>query len=199
MGGIMAIKRGEAHLAGIHLLDEKSGEYNDSYIKKYLGNEKITVIQCVRRMQGLMVAPGNPKKLSGLKDLTREGIRYVNRQKGSGTRILLDYLLSKEGLDPGKIYGYEREEFTHMSVAALIASGSADAGMGIYSAARAYHLDFIPVCEEQYDFIMPERFSGLDLVGHFIEILKSEAFKSELERMGGYRTENSGEIRAVLN
>lgn len=194
MGGIMAIKRGETHLAGIHLLDEETGQYNESYIRKYLANEKILVIRCVKRIQGLMVAADNPKGISGLQDIAREGIRYVNRQKGSGTRILLDYLLKKEGINASDIYGYDREEFTHMSVATLIASGSADAGMGIYSAAHTYKLNFIPVCEEQYDFIMLERFADLDIVKHFIEILKSEAFKAELDRMGGYRTENSGEV-----
>jgi putative molybdopterin biosynthesis protein len=144
-----------------------------------------------------MVAADNPKGISGLQDIAREGIRYVNRQKGSGTRILLDYLLKKEGINASDIYGYDREEFTHMSVATLIASGSADAGMGIYSAAHTYKLDFIPVCEEQYDFIMLERFADLDIVKHFIEILKSEAFKAELDRMGGYRTENSGEVFSI--
>jgi putative molybdopterin biosynthesis protein len=197
MGGIMALKRGEAHLAGIHLLDEETGGYNESYIKKYLGNEKILVITCVKRIQGLMVAPDNPKKVTGLHDLIREGIRYVNRQKGSGTRILLDYLLKKYNINAEDIYGYEREEFTHMSVATLVASGSADAGMGIYSAAHTYKLDFIPVCEEQYDFIIPERFAEMDIVKHFIAILKSEAFKAELERLGGYRTDNSGQARSV--
>lgn len=197
IGGIMAIKRGEAHLAGIHLLDGETGEYNESYIKKYLGNENIQVIRCVKRMQGLMVAPNNPKKITGLQDIAREGIRYVNRQKGSGTRILMDYLLKKGGMNAGDIYGYEREEYTHMSVATLIASGSADAGMGIYSAAHTCKLDFIPVCEEQYDFILPERFTELDIVKRFVAILKSEAFKAELERLGGYRTENSGEMRSM--
>lgn len=194
MGGIMAIKRGETHLAGIHLLDESTGEYNKSYIEKYLGNEEVLVIRCVMRQQGLMVAPGNPLNIKGIPDLKRDGIRYVNRQKGAGTRILLDYLLKKEGIDPASIYGYDREEYTHMSVATLIASGSADCGMGIYSAAKTYGLDFVPICEEQYDFIMLERYEQLDIVKHFIDILKSNAFKTELMRMGGYNSEKSGEI-----
>ncbi len=194
MGGIMAIKRGEAHIAGIHLLDEATGEYNKSYIEKYLGNEKVLVIRCVMRQQGLMVAPGNPKNIKSIADLKREGVRYVNRQKGAGTRILLDYLLKQEGIEPADIYGYDREEYTHMSVATLVASGSADAGMGIYSAAKTYGLDFKPICEEQYDFIMLERFQQLDIVKHFIEILKSNAFKTELMHMGGYNSDKSGEI-----
>lgn len=197
MGGIMAIKRGEAHLAGIHLLDEATGEYNEGYVRKYLENESISIISCVKRIQGLMVAPGNPKAVKDITDIATEGIGYVNRQKGSGTRILLDYILKKEEIKPDKIYGYEREEFTHMTVAALIASGSADVGMGIYSAARAYKLDFIPVCEEQYDFIVPQRFLKLQTVIDFIEILKSQEFKEQLSLMGGYKIENPGEIKSI--
>lgn len=195
MGGIMAIKREEAHIAGIHLLDEATGEYNTSYVKKYLENENIAIVSCVKRIQGLMVAPGNPKSINNIGDIAKEGISYVNRQKGSGTRILLDYMVKKEGIRPREIYGYDREEFTHMSVAALIASGSADTGMGIYSAAKSYKLGFIPVCEEQYDFIIPERFLGLQAIKYFIEILKSEDFKNELYRMGGYKVDNPGEIK----
>lgn len=197
MGGIMAVKRGEAHIAGIHLLDEETGEYNKSYLKKYLGDEKIILIECVKRVQGLMIAPNNPKNITNLEDISREGIRYVNRQKGSGTRILLDYLLKKGRLTTSEINGYEREEFTHMSVAALIASESADVGMGIYAAARIYGLHFIPLCEEQYDFIMPERFAGLEIVKLFIKILKSEEFKMELTRLGGYKIENPGQTRII--
>ena len=187
LGGIMAVKRGEAHIAGTHLLDEATGEYNTSYVKKYLANQDIRLIKCVKRQQGLMVAPGNPKSIRGIEDVGAEGVSYVNRQKGSGTRILLDYMLKNKGISPSQIYGYDREEFTHMSVAALIASGSADAGMGIYSAAKAYGLDFIPVCEEDYDFIVPESFMRLKGMKHFLEVLESEEFKKALEGLGGYR------------
>lgn len=195
MGGIMAIKRGEAHLAGIHLLDEESGEYNTSFIKKYLGNEKIIRIEGVKRIQGLMVKNGNPKGINCLEDIQKEGIRYVNRQKGSGTRILLDYLLKKQKIAPEKIYGYEREEFTHMSVAALVESGSADVGMGIYSAAKIYDLGFIPLCEEQYDFILPERFLELENVKIFVRMLQSDEFKNELIRLGGYIVDTPGKMQ----
>ena len=197
IGGIMALKRNETHASGIHLLDEQTGEYNISYIKKYFGNSKIFLIKGVKRVQGFMVAPGNPKSIKEISDICLEGISYVNRQKGSGTRILLDYLLKKNGKSASSIYGYEREEFTHMTVGALIASGKADAGMGIYSAAKIYGLDFIPVCEEEYDFIIPERYIGLEKVQHFIEVLKSKQFKEELHDMGGYTFENIGEILEV--
>ncbi|WP_094547962.1 molybdopterin biosynthesis protein [Petroclostridium xylanilyticum] len=194
LGGIMAIKRSETHLAGIHLLDEETGEYNTSYIKKYLANEKIAVVKGVRRIQGLMVAPGNPKNIKSITDICGSGLRYVNRQKGSGTRILLDYMLKKGGITAGKIYGYEREEYTHMSVAALVAAGSADTGLGIYSAAKIYGLDFIPICEEQYDFIVPERHLELVTVRQFIDILRSSEFKNLLEKMGGYVVNDAGKI-----
>lgn len=192
ISGIMAVKRGEAHLAGIHLLDADTGEYNVSYIKKYFPNEKIVRISCVNRIQGLMVQPGNPAFIKDLGDLSSKGLKYVNRQKGSGTRILFDYLLGRNSISTGSIHGYEREEFTHMSVAALVASGSANAGMGIFAAAKAFGLDFIPMYEEQYEFIMPERFLNLESVGYFIKILSSDEFKNSLERLGGYKIENSG-------
>ncbi|MCX7708344.1 MAG: molybdopterin biosynthesis protein [Clostridia bacterium] len=193
MGGIMAVKRGETHLAGIHLLDEETGQYNASYVKRYLGNDKVLLLKGVKRIQGLMTAAGNPKGIKELGDIAKNGLSYVNRQKGSGTRILLDYLLKKQGISASDLYGYEREEFTHMSVAALVASGSADAGMGIYSAAKAYGLGFIPVCEEAYDFILPERFAELEIVKRFIILLRSEEFRIELERLGGYKLESPGE------
>jgi putative molybdopterin biosynthesis protein len=197
LGGIMAVKRTEAHLAGIHLLDENTGEYNKSYIRRYLGSDKIAVLHCVKRIQGVMTAPGNPENIQGLTDLTRKDVRYVNRQKGSGTRILLDFLLSKGGISSSEIYGYDREEYTHMSVAALIASGSADAGMGILSAARAYRLDFLPLCEEQYDFVLPEMYLGLPQVEHLIRILKSEEFRQALMELGGYKLEHAGEVELI--
>ncbi|HHW01129.1 MAG TPA: molybdopterin biosynthesis protein [Clostridiaceae bacterium] len=197
MGGIMAVKRSEAHMAGIHLLDEETGEYNISYIRKYFPDRKIILINCVKRIQGLMVKPGNPMGIKGISDLARPELKYVNRQKGAGTRILLDFLLRKHGINASDIYGYDREEFTHMSVAALVASDSADAGMGIYSAAKIYGLDFIPVCEEQYDFILPEKYMDMKLVKHFIEILKSDEFRNTLQAMGGYNTDNAGSITVL--
>lgn len=202
LGGLMAIKRGEAHIAGIHLLDEMTGEYNISYVEKYLGNQKNYLIKGVKRSQGLMIKQGNPKGIKSLKCIcTKESdsmnIKYVNRQKGSGTRILLDYLLKKENISFKAIYGYEREEFTHMSVAALVASESADVGMGIYSAANAYGLDFIPVCEEQYDFIVPEQFIEHNGIKRLLEILRSREFSARLALLGGYKTQAAGEISLV--
>jgi len=194
MSGLIAIRKGEAHIAGTHLLDEETGEYNIPFVKKIIPDGGVRLIECVRRTQGLILQKGNPKKISDVKDLINDGVRYVNRQKGSGTRILFDYLCRQNDTDTGKIYGYDREEYTHTSVAALIAAGSADAGMGIFSAAKIYDLDFIPVCDEQYDLLIPDHAWELPIVQKVIEILKTNEFKDRLIKLGGYKTENPGKI-----
>ncbi len=194
MGGIMAIRRGEAHAAGCHLLNPENGEYNITFLKKYFPKGGVKLIRCVGRQQGLMVAKGNPLNLQKFSDIAREGIRYVNRQKGSGTRILTDYLCKQDNLDTSSIYGYDREELTHTSVAAQIVSGSADAGMGIYSAAKLYDLDFIPICIEEYDLLIPDHAWDTPQVQQMLHVLKTEAFREKLQALGGYTLENPGEI-----
>ena len=197
MGGIMAIRRGETHAAGCHLLNTETGAYNISFIKKYFPRGGVKLLRCVGRQQGLMVARGNPLNIRKFADIAKPGIRYVNRQKGSGTRILTDYLCKQDDLDPAAIYGYDREELTHTSVAAQIVSGSADAGMGIYSAARLYDLDFIPICIEEYDLIIPDHAWDTPQVQAMLETLKSDAFREKILSLGGYTIENPGEIIAV--
>ena len=194
MGGIMAIKRAEAHLGGIHLLDEASGEYNIPYLKRYLQGQDAVLIRCVQRVQGLIIKKGNPKGIKCFADIAQPGLSYVNRQKGAGTRILCDYLAAKENIDTEAVYGYLREEYTHTGVAAIIAAGSADTGLGIYSAAKLYDLDFIPICDEQYDFLFAKNALELDNVQQFIKALKSKEFAVRLERMGGYTITNPGEL-----
>ena len=195
MGGIMAIRRGEAHMAGCHLLDTVSGEYNLSFLKKYFPKGDVKLVRCVGRQQGLMVAKGNPLGIQTFADIAKEGVRYVNRQKGSGTRILADYLCKQEQIDSANIYGYEREELTHTSVAAQIANGSADAGMGIYSAANLYDLDFIPICIEEYDLIISDYAWNTPMVQQLIQVLKSEEFAQKMLTLGGYTLEAPGELR----
>lgn len=192
-GGIMAVRRGEAHLGGIHLLDEATGTYNIPYLKKYFPDGGVVLVACVAREQGLMVAQGNPKGVKNFTDLI--GLDYVNRQKGSGTRILFDYQIKKMGLDPSKICGYEREEFTHTAVAAAIATGAADAGLGILSAAKIYGLDFIPVCQEQYDLLIAEDALELGPVKRLLEVLQGEEFARRMQKLGGYTLTNPGKVR----
>lgn len=195
MGGIMAVRRGEAHAAGVHLLNESDGCYNVPFIQKYFPKGGVRLVECVGRSQGLMVQAGDPKGIRGVDGLTAPGVRYVNRQKGSGTRILIDYLCKKEGVDPAGIYGYDREEFTHTSVAAQIAAGTADAGMGIYSAAKLYGLDFLPVCVEQYDLLIPDAAWDTPVVRRLLEVLRSGEFRARLEALGGYRLDKPGRVR----
>ncbi|MBQ8263664.1 MAG: molybdopterin biosynthesis protein [Oscillospiraceae bacterium] len=195
MGGIMAVRRGETHIAGTHLLDETDGSYNSAFIRRYFPNGGVRLVECVGRSQGLMLQKGNPLGISSISDLTRDSLRYVNRQKGSGTRILIDYLCKKEGIDVSRIYGYEREEFTHTSVAAQIASGTADAGMGIYSAAKLYDLDFLPICMEQYDLLIPDYAWDTPMVQQLIEVLRSDAFRTRIEALGGYELDKPGRVR----
>ena len=194
MGGIMAIRRGEAHAAGCHLLDTESGEYNIAFVKKYFPNGGVKLVRCVGRQQGLMVQRGNPLAIKEFADIARNGLRYVNRQKGSGTRILTDYLCKQNDLDTAAIYGYDREELTHTSVAAQIVSGSADAGMGIYSAAKLYDLDFIPICIEEYDLLIPDHVWDTEYVQRMIATLKSDAFREKILAMGGYTLDRPGEV-----
>jgi putative molybdopterin biosynthesis protein len=193
LGGIMAVKRGEAHLGGIHLLDEASGTYNIPYLVKYFLVGGVRLVECVQRKQGLMVAPGNPKSIRQFSDLA--GKSYVNRQKGSGTRILCDYLAKQQSMDTTHVRGYDREEFTHTAVAAAIAAGTADAGLGIYSAAKIFGLDFIPICDEQYDLLITESAINLESVQRLLQVLKSQEFAERLQRLGGYTISHPGEER----
>lgn len=195
MDGLMALKRKEAHLAPIHLLDEETGEYNLSYIRRLFGSGKIALIKGVGRTQGILVKKGNPLGIKGIEDLP--GCRYVNRQRGAGTRVLFDYKLKQLGIAPEQINGYEREAATHMAVAAAVGSDGADAGMGILSAAKAMDLDFIPVGPEEYDFAVPLEYLELPHIKAFIEILKMDEFHKRLDELGGYTYERAGE--RILN
>jgi len=192
MGGIMALRRSEAHLGGIHLLDEESGTYNIPYVQKYFPQGGVVLVECVQRTQGLMVPKNNPKNITGFEDI--QGLEFVNRQKGSGTRILFDHMAKQVGMNTANLRGYDREEFTHTAVAAAIAAGTADAGLGILAAARIYDLDFIPVADEQYDLLIAEEALELESVQRFLEVLQSQVFAERLENLGGYILTNPGRI-----
>ncbi|MDM8524730.1 molybdopterin biosynthesis protein [Desulfococcaceae bacterium HSG8] len=198
MGGLMAIRRGVCHMAGSHLLDTEDGSYNISYIRRYLPGARVKLVNLVFRDQGLIIPPGNPKGIKSIEDIAREDIRFINRQSGSGTRILLDYRLKQLNMDPGAIRGYENEEFTHMSVAVAVLSGTADVGLGICAAAKALNLEFIPVVTEQYDLVIPEEHFGSEGIGILLETIRTAEFKNRVRALGGYSTEKTGEITAVV-
>ena len=192
MAGLMALKRGETHIAPTHLLDEETGIYNISYLKRLFPEQEMALIKGVKRIQGIIVQKGNPKGIQGIEDLRR--VTYVNRQRGAGTRVLLDYLLKTAGICPEEIDGYEKEAATHMAVAAMVKSGGADAGMGVYSAAHAMDLDFIPVGEEEYDFAIRKETLKLEEIRQFLHVLKSDEFRRKAKAAGGYDLTHTGEI-----
>jgi len=198
MGGLMAIKKGVCHLAGSHLLNAEDGSYNISYIKKYLPDISIRLVNLVFRDQGLIIPHGNPKNIKGIEDIVRDDIVFINRQTGSGTRILLDYRLGQLGIEPRTIRGYENEEYTHMSVAVAVLSGAADVGLGIYAAAKALNLDFIPVVTEQYDLVIPKEPFESKNIQILLETINTAKFKKRVEALGGYHTEQTGEIVAII-
>ncbi|SHJ70795.1 molybdopterin molybdochelatase [Dethiosulfatibacter aminovorans DSM 17477] len=194
MGGIMALRKGECHLAPIHLLDEKTGIYNVPVLQKYLRGTDVVLVKGFGRTQGFMVQKGNPRNIKSLRDLSRDDVSFVNRQKGSGTRVLLDYRLKQEGMDRNDITGYEREMTTHMAVAAAVSSGTADVGLGVYSAAKTMNLDFIPLAEEEYDFAMLKEEMNNPKIKTFLKVIKSRKLKEELKELGGYTFENTGKV-----
>jgi putative molybdopterin biosynthesis protein len=192
LGGLMALRRGSAHAAGSHLLDTETGDYNTTYIRRYLKGVPVALFQLVWREQGLILQKGNPLNIKGVEDLQRKEVIFVNRQAGSGTRILLDYKLAQLGMDPSSVQGYDHEEFTHMAVAVDVKSGAAHAGLGIYAAARALDLDFIPVARERYDLVIPVEFLELENIQQLLEIARSERYRSRVSALGGYDPSESG-------
>ena len=194
MGALLSMRRSETHIGGTHLLDPETGDYNIPDIKRLIPNTPVVLIHLVQRQQGLLVKPGNPKGIAALNDLARNDVTFVNRQPGSGTRVLLDYQLQKLVLDPRAIRGYEREEFTHMAVAVAVASGLADVGLGVQSAAHALHLDFIAVGEEQYDLLFLRSFFESDGGANLLDVIGSAGFRHAVEALGGYDASRSGEI-----
>lgn len=196
LAGLIALKQNEAHIAPSHLLCEEDGTYNTAAVKELFPGEQMVLIKGVRRRQGFIVKKGNPRHIRSVADLTPE-IRYINRQKGAGTRVLFDYLLKKSGMTPENITGYTNEAATHMSVAVAVQKGNADVGMGIYSCARALELDFVDAAFEEYDFVTRASWLELPYVQEFLNVLRSSEFRVRLEKLGGYSFEETGEIRYV--
>jgi putative molybdopterin biosynthesis protein len=192
MGGLIALRDRLCHMAGSHLLDPASGAYTLPYVDSVLAGHEVAVVRLVHREQGLLVAPGNPLGVTGVADLARFGLRYVNRQRGAGTRVLLDYELGQLGIDPAAIVGYGREEPTHLAVAAAIAAGRADCGMGVLAAARAFDLDFVAVTSEPYDLVLELANLEHPVLAPFWELLSEPGFRSAVEELGGYDAREMG-------
>lgn len=197
MGGLLAVEKEITHFAGSHLLDTVTGDYNRSYIRRYIRSTRVSLVTLVHRWQGLMIAKGNPKNIRGIEDLTRPDITMINRQAGSGTRILLDYELQRLDKDPSSIGGYRSEEYTHMSVAMAVISGRADVGLGIMAAAKALNLDFIPVSRERYDLVVPTDFLKDERMQLLMEIIRSSKFIEQVLALGGYEVEETGKLQAM--
>jgi putative molybdopterin biosynthesis protein len=197
LGGIMALKQGMCHLAGSHLLDPSDGSYNTSYIRKYLAGRDIRIVTLVHRQQGFIVPQGNPKGIATIRDLFAEGINFINRQAGSGTRVLLDYELSRNNLDGDAIRGYEQDEYTHMAVAVAVLSGKVDVGLGIKSAANALGLDFVPLVEERYDLLIPGELFDASMIQTILTVINTPLFQEKVEKMGGYSTRDTGKLVAM--
>jgi putative molybdopterin biosynthesis protein len=194
LGGLIALKRGEAHLAGSHLIDPATGKYNFTYVKQYLRDVPVVLVTLLRREQGLIVAKGNPKNISSLKDLARPDVRFVNRQRGAGTRVLLDYRLGELKIEPSQVQGYQREEYTHLAVAAAIQSGVADCGLGVRAAARALDLDFVSIEWERYDLVIPQQHYESDLLRPLLMLIRDESFKKIVAGLEGYDPSPMGEV-----
>jgi len=193
-GGLVALRRGEAHFAGSHLLNPETGEYNISYIRQYMPNIPVNLIALAGREQGLIVKKGNPKGIKSLRDLTRAEVHFVNRQRGAGTRVLLDYHLNLMTIPQSSIVGYSQEEYTHLSVAAAIASGRADCGLGIAAAAQALDLDFIPLFQERYDLVIPKEYAESDLLAPLFELLADSRFRGAVSQLIGYDVSVMGTV-----
>ncbi len=198
LGGLIALQRGEAHIAGSHLMDEETGEYNVSYVRRYLPGKPVVLVNLVFRDQGLIVPKGNPKGLTGLADLLRPDVQFVNRQRGAGTRVLLDYQLAQMGAAPEQVQGYSREEYTHLAVAAAVSGGTADTGLGILAAARALNLDFVPLMKERYDLVIPRDVYESDLLHPLLDLIRGQDFRGQVEVLGGYDTSQMGEVVAEI-
>jgi putative molybdopterin biosynthesis protein len=195
LGGLIALQRGQAHLAGSHLLDPSTGTYNDSYVRRYLPEMDVALVTLVGREQGWIVPPGNPQAIAGWEDVVRPEVTIANRQRGAGTRVLLDYELGRRGIKPAAVWGYEREEYTHLAVAAAVASGAATMGLGIRAAARALELDFVPLAHEQYDLVIPRLHYDSALLQPLLALLQDSEFRDAVAALPGYDVTPMGRVR----
>ena len=195
LGGLMALARGEADIAGIHLWDEATNSYNEPFVKRVLPGQSVALVTLAERSMGLILPPGNPQRIETLTDIAQQPVRWVNRQAGSGTRVWLDGQLRLAGVDADAIEGYDIEKITHLEVAQAVRSGAATAGLGIYAAAAAYGLDFVPLTEEHYQLAIPAAVWETAVCQTMLRSLRSASFRSAVDALGGYETTTTGEVR----
>jgi putative molybdopterin biosynthesis protein len=197
LAGLAALSQGAALLAGSHLFDPESGDFNFPFIRKHLQDVPVQAVNLAIRRQGFIVRPGNPSGVRGVEDLARPEVRFINRQSGAGTRILLDHHLRRAGITPEQVTGYEREEYTHMAVAVNVASQAADCGLGVKAAANALGLDFVPLARERYDLVIPEANLEDERIRALLAVVRDERFQARIEALGGYETALTGKVMAA--
>jgi len=197
IAGLVALRQRATHIAGTHVLDPATGTYNEVAVRRYGPREPVALVRLAQREQGLLVVRGNPLGIASLADVVETQARYVNRQADAGTRILLDSLLARGGIAASSISGYGRIEFSHLAVGQLIANGSADVGLAIHAAARAFELDFVPIAWEPYDLALPAALLDDPRIVRLIAVLRESAFRVEVEALGGYDCSRGGEVRIV--
>ena len=195
LAALYALKRGEVHVAGIHMMDHRSGDYNSPFLKRYLKGQNLTVIRFAAWQEGLLLRRGNPKKIQNVDALSKSNIRIINREKGSGSRLLLDYLLSRHRIPREIVRGYGTTAFSQIVLGRTIAEGKADVGIGAQAVAQLYDLDFIPLQEERYDFVIPTKYlHSHPSMNMFLDTLVTRGFRREIEALGGYDTKDIGKI-----
>jgi molybdate-binding protein/DNA-binding transcriptional regulator YhcF (GntR family) len=194
LGGLMALAEGKADLAGSHLWDEESDRYNLPFVRRILPGRRLALVTLAHRRLGLILPPGNPEQIQGLPDLARPGLRFVNRQAGSGTRVWLDVAFKKAGIPAEKIQGYDLEKMTHSAVAQAVAEGEAEAGIGLEAAALSYGLDFSFLTHDRYDLVIPAAGMGHPAVQAILDWLQSADTKQVIEKLGGYDSRETGRV-----
>jgi putative molybdopterin biosynthesis protein len=192
LDGLMALRQGAGQIAGCHLLDPPTGEYNLPYVRHFFPGQPMRVITLVRRQQGLIVAPGNPLGIQQIADLARDEVRFVNRNRGSGTRLWVDQQLNEKGISAQAVFGYQDAVRTHLEVAERIKQGQADVGVGLYAAAHKMELDFVPLFEERYDVVIPEEYYHSELLKPVLDYVNTAEFRRAVESLGGYNTAEAG-------
>jgi putative molybdopterin biosynthesis protein len=197
LGGLIALAEGRADIAGSHLWDKDSNSFNIPFIRRILPGQNIALITVANRRLGLILPPGNPDRIRGLEDLRRSGLRFINRQQGSGTRVWLDYAISKLDIPSGEILGFKHEVNTHSAVARAIAEGEADVGMGLEAAARSYGLDFIFLQDDRYELVVLEEKMTLQPIAALVDWLNQESAKQIITSLGGYNVEDTGKINWI--